>query len=127
MTGLLFVSGIIDYKYRKIPNLIIILIFGWALLFSSASVFERFAGFLVTAVPLFVLALTTGKIKGGDYKFVVACASALGLNIFTGTLLFACSVALIWSLLRHEDSVPLAFVFLIGYVIFVILCKEVYV
>ena len=125
MFGLLFVSGIIDCKYRRIPNLIIILIFCWALLFSSASVFERLAGFFVTAVPLFVLALTTGKMKGGDYKFIVACASALGLNIFTGTLFFACGAAIIWSLLRREDSVPLAFVFLVGYVIFVILCKEV--
>ena len=74
MDILIFASGLIDYKYRKIPNLIVLLIFGWALFFSSAPTYERIAGFLVTAIPLFILAITTGKIKGGDYKFLVACA-----------------------------------------------------
>ena len=57
MDILIIASGIIDYKYRQIPNFIILMIFVWALLFSSASCFERIAGLLVTAVPLFVLAL----------------------------------------------------------------------
>lgn len=123
---LLFASGILDYKYRKIHNIIIILIFLWALLFSGASFFEKTAGFIVTAVPIFILALTTGKIKGGDYKFLVACATALGISVFIKILSFAVITAIIWSFIKREVSVPLAFVFMVGYVIFLIL-EEVYV
>lgn len=118
---LILVSGLIDYKYRQIPNFIILMIFVWALLFSSASCFERIAGLLVTAVPLFVLALTTGKIKGGDYKFLVACATALGLSVFIKSLTFAVMAAVGWSLIKKDKSVPLAFAFMVGYVIFLIL------
>ena len=120
--GILFlVSGIIDYKYRKISDLIILMIFGWALFFSSVPSFERIAGFIVTAIPLFILAITTGKIKGGDYKFLVACATALGLTVFMKSLAFAVIIAIGWTLIRREESVPLAFVFLGGYFIFSIL------
>lgn len=125
MGVLLFVSGIQDYKYRKIHNLTVILIFLWALLFSSASFFEKTAGFVVTAVPLFILALTTQKIKGGDYKFLVACATALGISMFIKTLFFAVITATVWSFIKQEVSVPLAFVFMVGYVILLIL-QEVY-
>lgn len=121
MAGLIFISGILDYKYRKIPDLIIILILGWALFLSSAPIFERIAGFIVTAIPLFILALPTGKIKGGDYKYLVACATALGIDVFVSILFFSCIAAFIWSLVRREKTVPLAFVFMVGYVVFSIL------
>ena len=121
MDFLIFACGMIDYKYRKIPNIMIILVAAWSLFFSSALPFERVAGFLVTAIPLFILAITTGKIKGGDYKFLVVCAAALGISVFIKTLFFAVIIAIGWSFLRHEDSVPLAFVFMGGYLIFSIL------
>lgn len=121
MDILIFASGLIDYKYRKIPNLIVLMIFAWALFFSSAPTFERVAGFIVTAVPLFILAITTGKIKGGDYKFLVACATALGISVFIKSLAFAVILAIGWSFVKREESVPLAFVFLGGYFIFSIL------
>lgn len=126
MDILLLTCGIIDYKYRKIPNLIIYIIFGWALFFSSVPSLERIAGFLVTAVPLFILALTTGKIKGGDYKFLVACAAALGIGAFIKSLTFAVITAMGWRLIKREKNVPLAFAFMVGYVIFYIF-KEVFV
>lgn len=126
MYSLLAISGIVDCKYRKIPDLINILIFIWALFFSSAPIFERVAGFLVTAIPLFILAITTGKIKGGDYKFLVACATALGISVFIKSLAIAVIIAAGWSLIRRESSVPLAFVFMVGFVIFNIL-EEVFV
>ena len=121
MGVLIFVSGIIDYKYRRIPNIMVILILLWTLFFSSAPVYERCAGLFVTAIPLFVLALTTGKLKGGDYKFFVSCAAALGLSMFVNTLFFATFAAIVWSIVRKEKSVPLAFVFMVGYVIYLIL------
>ena len=97
------------------------MIFIWALFLSSASLYERVAGFIVTAIPLFILALTTGKIKGGDYKFLVACAFAHGISVFIKILTLAVIVALIWSYIKRETSVPLAFVFMVGYVIFLFL------
>ena len=121
MFTLLLTSGIIDYKYRKIPNIIILMIFGWALFFSSAPIFERVAGFLVTAIPLFILAITTGKIKGGDYKFLVVCAGALGISVFVKVMISTVIISLIWTFFKKEDSVPLAFDFMLGYVVILIL------
>ena len=121
MFTLLLTSGIIDYKYRKIPDLIIFLIFCWALFFSSASSFERIAGFLVTALPLFIFALTTGKLKGGDYKFLVVCAGALGISVFVKVMISTVIISLIWTFFKKEDSVPLAFDFMLGYVVILIL------
>lgn len=120
MLPVLLIAGITDLRYRKIPNCVILMIFGWALLFCGACHFERFAGTLAVALPLFILALTTGKIKGGDYKFLVACAFALGLYAFIKSLFFTVIVAVIQSLIKHEKNVPLAFVFLVGYVIFLL-------
>ena len=121
MAILILISGIIDYRYRKIPDTINILIFVWALFFSSATIYERVAGFIVTAAPLFVLALATGKLKGGDYKFLVMCASALGMSVFVKILALAVLIAVPWSIAERKDSVPLAFVFMLGYAIFIIL------
>lgn len=121
MLALFLVSGIIDYKYRRIPNTIILLILSWALLFSSASIFERIVGFLITAIPLLIFALTSGKLKGGDYKFLVVCALALGGCVFIKTLFFTVIVAMGWSIMKRQSSVPLAYVFFIGYVITLII------
>lgn len=123
MAILILISGIIDYKYRKIPDIINILVFVWALLFSSAPLYERTVGFFVTAVPLLILALITDKIKGGDYKFLVACASALGISVFVKTLAFTVLIAVPWSIVERKKSVPLAFVFMLGYAIFLIIFK----
>jgi Flp pilus assembly protein protease CpaA len=126
MLILLLTSGIIDYKYRKIPDTIIFLIFAWVLFFSSATSFERIAGFLVTAVPLFIFAFTTGKLKGGDYKFLVVCAGALGISFFVEVLISTVVISLIWTFLKSEDSVPLAFNFMLGYIAILIL-QEVFI
>ena len=121
MGVIILISGMLDYKYRKIPNFIIVFIALWALFFSSAPIYERTAGLLVTAIPLFFLAIASGKVKGGDYKFLVACATALGIGVFINSLTFAVIIAIGWTLIRREESVPLAFVFLGGYFIFSIL------
>ena len=118
---LLFVSGMIDYKYQKIPNLIVFLIFGWSLFFSSASVYERIAGFFVTAIPFFIIALCTDIIKGVDFKFLVVCATAMGINVFVRILGISTIIAIVWSLIKVKKSVPLAFVLFAGYVINLIL------
>lgn len=115
MDILLFAVGLIDYKYRKIPNVLVLALGVYALFFSSAAPIERIAGFFVTAIPLFILAVSTGKIKGGDLKYLIVCAAAMGMMPFVWSLVFATVISVLWSLIRQEASVPLAFVFMLGY------------
>lgn len=117
MIVLLLIAGLIDFKYRKIPNGLVFAICIYALLFSRVSAFERLAGFLAAALPLFILAMATDKLKGGDIKFLSACAVALGLTVFLKTLFFATIAAIIWSVVKKEKSVPLAYVFVVGYLL----------
>ena len=120
MSILMIVSGLVDYKYKKIPTIFVLLIFIWSLFFSNAEAYEKIAGFLITAVPLLGLSIITGEIKGGDYKFLVACSAALGMNVFIKTLVVAIIWAVIWGILKKKKSVPLAFVFMEGYFIFLL-------
>lgn len=117
--GIIFsLCGCFDCKYRKIPTLFIVLIIiGGFLINKDITVFERFAGFTATAIPLFLLLLTGGKIKGGDYKFLVASSLALGISAFLKSLFWASGIALLWSFIKKEKSVPLAFVFAVGYIL----------
>ena len=118
MDILLFITGLIDYRYRKIPNIPVLMLGVYALLFSSAAPISRAEGFIVTALPLFIIAISTGKLKGGDVKYMVVCAAAMGLIPFTWSLVFATGIAIIWSLITRETSVPLAFVFMLGYALY---------
>ena len=118
MDILLFITGLIDYRYRKIPNIPVLMLVIYAFFFSSAAPITRAEGFIVTAVPLFIIAVSTGKLKGGDVKYLIACASAMGLIPFTWSLVFATGIAIIWSLITRETSVPLAFVFMLGYALY---------
>ena len=115
---ILSICGCFDCKYRKIPNLFLALIAIGGFVFNKGITFyERVAGFLLTAIPLLALALAGGKIKGGDYKFLVVCSLALGISAFIQSLFFASGIAFLWSLLKKEKSVPLAFVFAVGYIL----------
>lgn len=118
MDILLFITGLIDYRYRKIPNILALMLGIYAVFFSGAAPISRAEGFIVTAVPLFIIAVSTGKLKGGDVKYLTACASAMGLIPFTWSLVFATGIAIIWSLITRETSVPLAFVFMLGYALY---------
>lgn len=118
MDILLFITGLIDYRYRKIPNIPVLMLGIYAVFFSGAAPISRAEGFIVTAVPLFIIAVSTGKLKGGDVKYLTACASAMGLIPFTWSLVFATGIAIIWSLITRETSVPLAFVFMLGYALY---------
>lgn len=118
MDILLFITGLIDYRYRKIPDILALMLGIYAVFFSSAAPISRAEGFIVTAVPLFIIAVSTGKLKGGDVKYLTACAAAMGLIPFTWSLVFATGIAIIWSLITRETSVPLAFVFMLGYALY---------
>lgn len=117
---LLIFGAYTDYSKRKIPNSIIFCIYAISF-FSRASVIERVAGFLIPALPLFFIALKYECIKGGDVKYISAVGAYLGLYNLSLTFIFATITAIIFGFIKSEKSVPLGFVFCIGYMIFNVL------
>lgn len=115
-TMIMVAAGYIDLRYRKIPTMIILLLFLYALLWSPVSAYERITGFFIGAVPMFCIASATDKIKGGDVKFMAVFGAAAGLIGFVQTLLFTSIYATIYTLLTRKNSVPLAFFALLGWV-----------
>ena len=85
---ILISAGYIDLRYRKIPTVIILLLFIYALIISPVSLYERMAGFIVGVVPMFCIGVMTNKIKGGDVKFIAAVGAAIGLNSLAAVLCF---------------------------------------
>ena len=115
LTVLLIAAGFIDWRYRKIPSIMILLLLLYALLWSPVSIYERITGFLIGAVPAFCIAMATDKIKGGDVKFLAALGAAVGMTYFVQTLLFAALYAVVYTLITGQKSVPLAFCVLLGW------------
>ena len=113
---MLITAGYIDLRYRKIPSVIILLLFIYALTISPVSFYERMAGFLVGAVPMFCIAVITNKIKGGDVKFIAAVGAAIGLNSLAAVLCFTSLYAVVYSVVLKKKSVPLAFFVLLGWI-----------
>ncbi len=113
-----------DYTRREIPNSIILGIYVLSV-FSNASVFDRVTGLFLLTLPLFFVALKYEGIKGGDVKFLSAAGAYLGLYELSLVLIPTTVTAVVYGYIKSEKSVPLAFVFCIGYVIFkaVILLK----
>lgn len=112
----LLVAGIYDLKYRKIYDwhLIVILIFG--LVFNSTSIYERIAGMICPALPLFIIALNNPSIKGGDIKYLASLGFAVGINALCIIIFFAFCISLVYSVLLKRKSVPLAFVCFVGFI-----------
>ena len=113
-----------DYTRREIPNSIILGIYVLSV-FSNASVFDRVTGLFLLTLPLFFVALKYEGIKGGDVKFLSAAGAYLGLYELSLVIIPTTVTAVVYGYIKSEKSVPLAFVFCIGYVIFkaVILLK----
>lgn len=112
----LFIAGITDLRYRRIPNwqILLILIIGTA--FSNSGIYERVAGFIFPAAPLFFIALKNQSLKGGDIKYLAALGTSVGIYELAETLFYALYISLVYMLITKKKSVPLAFVGFIGYV-----------
>jgi len=117
MCIILIAAGIIDLMKRKIPNIIDIMILLWAVFFSKIDLYEKAVGFVFTALILLIVSCFVSAIKGGDVKFLIVCAAALGLTVFAKVLLFTCFISVLWSIIKKEKSVPLAFTFMLAYFI----------
>lgn len=113
---LLLYAAYTDYTRREIPNSIIIGIYALSL-FSNASVFDKVTGLFLLTLPLFFVALKYDGIKGGDVKFLSAVGAYLGLYELSLVLIPTTVTAVLYGYIKSEKSVPLAFVFCIGYII----------
>lgn len=116
LTLILIVAGYMDLRYRKIPNYIILLLFIYAAVFSTIPAVWRICGFVLTALPLFTLAVMTDRIKGGDVKFLTMLAASVGIAELAQLLAITTVLAVVWSAVKNENSVPLAFCTLLGWI-----------
>lgn len=82
---LLVIASILDLRYREIPNWIIIAV---ALTFLLNFDVRNLWG-LLAATIIFVIALLTGKIGGGDVKLIIALSVVCGLWSSLALLFFA--------------------------------------
>lgn len=115
LTVILITAGYLDLYYRKIPPFIILLLFIYAVLFSPIMFIDKMCSFVLAALPLSIFALVTDKLKGGDLKFIVMLAVAIGIVRLAWLLLFTTAYAIIYSVVKKEKSVPLAFCVLLGW------------
>ena len=106
---LLLYAAYTDYTRREIPNSIIIGIYALSL-FSNASVFDKVTGLFLLTLPLFFVALKY-------VKFLSAVGAYLGLYELSLVLIPTTVTAVLYGYIKSEKSVPLAFVFYIGYII----------
>lgn len=116
LTIILIIAGYTDLRYRKIPMFVILLLFIYAAVFSPVSIPTKISGLVLTALPILILAVLTDKLKGGDFKFLAMLAFAIGIVRLAWLLLFTTGAAVIFSLIKKEKSIPLAFCTLLGWI-----------
>lgn len=116
LTVILLIAGLIDLKYRKIPDFVILLLLLYAVLFNDMPNIVLLSSFLLTALPFLFFSILTDKLKGGDFKFLSALGMAFGITELMRVLAFTTGYAVIYSVVTKQKSVPLAFFVLLGYV-----------
>ena len=121
ITALLLYAGYSDYKTRRIPDAVVLILYLAAIFLSKVPTIERIVGFLIPALPLFFVALKTDKLKGGDVKFLSAAGAFYGIYGLAVILGIATPAAVIYSMCRKEKSVPLAAFMAVGGVVFTII------
>lgn len=111
----LFLAGIADFRYRNIPDWMNFLIGVCGVIFNTVSMYERIAGFILPAFPLFLIALWNPKIKGGDIKYLAALGVSVGINVLAIIMFYVLCISYVNLIIAKRNSVPLAFVSFIGY------------
>ncbi|MBQ7839926.1 MAG: prepilin peptidase [Lachnospiraceae bacterium] len=116
---LLILIGRIDYKYRKIPNGLIILLWGIGILAGIVSRepdwILRLAGMFAVSLPLFLIVLAfPGSIGGGDIKLMAAGGMFLGMKLIFLSFILAlagcgmwCAAGLASGRLRRKEKFAL--------------------
>jgi len=135
-----FIAAVYDFKTRKIPNiLVLVMITGWLLLTSITLLFDTQKGLtglldslygLLIGGGLFMLVYLISRkgLGGGDVKFMAAAGLYLGLAetvpaILYGTILAAITgfVLILLKKIGRKDSMPLVPFLFIGILITVLL------
>ena len=116
LTLILIIAGYIDFHYRKVPPFIILLLLIYAVLLSPIAIIDKICSFVLAALPLSLFALATDKLKGGDLKFIAVLAMAIGIVNLAWLLLYTTGFAIVYSVVKREKSVPLAFCVLLGWI-----------
>lgn len=116
LTLILFIAGLIDLRYRKIPWFIILLLCFYAVLSSTISGMEKICGLVLTTLPLFLIAFITDKIKGGDLKFLAMLGMAVGTVELAWLLLFTTIYATVYTAVTKKKTIPLAFFAFLGWI-----------
>ena len=114
---LLIYAAYTDYTRRQIATSAIIGICAVSF-FSATPAVEKMMGLFLLTLPSFFVALKYERLKGGDVKFLAAVCVYLGIYNLALALIPATVTAVVYGYVRKEKSVPLAFVFCIGYIIF---------
>lgn len=112
----MLIAGMLDLKYRKIPDYAIFLICISGIFFYNIGTFERIVGGIFPALPLFFVALKYPQLKGGDIKYIAGLGFGVGINALAEILFFSAVFSVFYSLIKRKTSVPLAFVCFIGFV-----------
>lgn len=93
----LIVMSFIDLKTKEIPNGVHVIILLFALIsfgpIDSVSWQSQLIGSVVISVPLFLIALITGGIGGGDIKLFFVLGMLLGWKNIVVTFFIACILA----------------------------------
>jgi len=83
LVSLLIIIAMIDFDTMEIMDRFHIMILILALItiyFSDLSIYSHIAGFFIISVPLFIVALITGGLGGGDIKLIAVAGLLLGLS-----------------------------------------------
>lgn len=110
LTSLLIILAMIDIDTMEIPDRFHIMIFILALInlaFNDFSIYSHIGGFFIISVPLFVIALITGGLGGGDIKLIAVAGFLLGtpstLVAFMIASIFGGLVALYLLIFKKES------------------------
>ena len=107
-----------DWRQRKIPNRPVLCLAGLALILTPVHpvpAWLRILGAAFPALPLFVIAIRTKQLKGGDIKYLAALGAYVGVYRMAVVLAAGTAIALAWACGKKVGRIPLAFFLGIGY------------
>lgn len=116
LTAILAAAGYIDFKKRKIPNCIILLLALYALFFAAGDPLSKLISFALVFIPCITIAVITDKLKGGDVKFIAALSSCIGVFTLAEILAITMALSFLYTGITKERSVPLAFIVFLSWI-----------
>jgi leader peptidase (prepilin peptidase)/N-methyltransferase len=85
------------------------------------SLLERILGLVVPGLSLLIIAVKYGGVVGGDIKLMSVMGFCFGMLGLAAILLFAATLAGVYSFITKQRSVPLAVFLCIGFICYFVL------